>query len=327
MAACRRFLLSRRFLRLLGFLAVTFPIMLSLQQMDMTQQRTEKMHRTQNLRKQLLIETCDGDREAFSDGKHSLDDMSYKELDNFIVDDARGIIYCYIPKVACTNWKRVMFVLNHDKLDLDLTSLSHYFIHNTAKFTLLSSFSRAEIRAKLKHYTKFLFVRDPFVRLISAYRDKFQKYNKHYYKNVAQVILRRYGNVSHLPHTAAEAFASGVRPSFYNFIQYLLDPQTQKQPFDPHWKQMHRLCQPCLIQYDFVGHLETLQEDADLLLKILKLESDINVPPAYDNATTTGSVWGWFKTVPLEDRRRLYKLYEGDFRLFGYRKPVELLDA
>ncbi|XP_028998424.1 carbohydrate sulfotransferase 12-like isoform X2 [Betta splendens] len=321
MEACKRVLLTRRFMGLLGFLAFTSLFLMFFHEMDMTQQTIdEKMNRTQNLRKQLLNETCDGDREAFSDG------MSLMELDNFIVDDTHGIIYCYIPKVACTNLKRFMFVLNQNQLDLDLMSLSPYFIHNMNNFTLLSSFPRAEIRAKLKHYTKFLFVRDPFVRLISAYRDKMQN-NEYYYEKIAYSILRRYGNLSQSSQTATKAFASGVRPSFYNFIQYLLDPQTQKQPFDPHWNQMHRLCQPCLIQYDFVGHLETLQEDADLLLKILKLESDIKVPPGNYNVTTNGFVWGWFRTVPLEDRRRLYKLYEGDFRLFGYRKPVELLDA
>lgn len=40
-----------------------------------------------------------GDKEAISEGKHSLDYMSNKELENLIVDDNHGIIYCYIPKV------------------------------------------------------------------------------------------------------------------------------------------------------------------------------------------------------------------------------------
>lgn len=78
-------------------------------------------------------------------------------------------------------------------------------------------------------------------------------------------------------------------------------------------------------RYDFVGHQETLQEDAKQLLKILKLENDINFPPSYENVTTAGSVFEWFKLVPLEDRRKLYRLYEGDFRLFGYREPSNLL--
>lgn len=93
-----------------------------------------------------------------------------------------------------------------------------------------------------------MFVRHPFFRLMSAYRDKFLGYNKYYYENFARKILRVYGNQSDPPKTVDKAFALGVRPSFYNFIQYLLDPQTAKQPFEQHWKHMHRMCRPCLIQ-------------------------------------------------------------------------------
>ncbi|KAM8746870.1 carbohydrate sulfotransferase 12-like isoform 1-T2 [Acanthopagrus schlegelii] len=131
------------------------------------------------------------------------------------------------------------------------------------------------------------------------------------------------------PHlTAEEAFASRVQPSFHNFIQYLVDLEREKEGlFEPHWRQMHKLCHTCLIQYDFVGHQETLQDDAELLLKTLKLEDDIEFPLPYENMTSPDHVLTWFRTVPLEDRRKLYKLYEGDFRLFGYQKPSELLDG
>lgn len=59
----------------------------------------ERMQRLQELRKQQLRETCSGDRETFSEGKQVLDDLSVKELENLVVDDKHGIIYCYIPKV------------------------------------------------------------------------------------------------------------------------------------------------------------------------------------------------------------------------------------
>ncbi|XP_073330808.1 carbohydrate sulfotransferase 12-like [Pagrus major] len=282
----------------------------------------------QELRKQLLKEMCDGDKEAFSNGKRSLEDMSDYELKHFIVDENHGIIYCYIPKVACTNWKRVMFVLNQSEPFDDPMSISGDLVHLPKVFTLLNSFPRPEMKAKLKHYTKFLFVRDPFIRLISAFRDKFLKENQFYYQNFGRDILSRYGNQPDPPQTVEEAFASGVHPSFYNFIQYLVDPEREKEgPFEPHWRQMHKLCHPCLIQYDFVGHQETLQDDAELLLKILKLEDDIKFPPSYENMTSPNYVLNWFRTVPLEDRRRLYKLYEGDVRLFGYQKPKELFDG
>ncbi|KAM6909348.1 carbohydrate sulfotransferase 12-like [Xenentodon cancila] len=256
--------------------------------------------------------------------------MSHWEFQNLIVDDKHGIIYCYIPKVACSNWKRVMFVLNYNKPYPDPASIDREFVHTPDMFPLLSHYPKTEIKVKLKNYTKFLFVRDPFVRLISAYRDKFQdnKENEYFYQYYAKFIMRFYDNQHNPPKTVGEAFASGVHPSFYSFIQYLLDPKTEwTQPFEPHWRQMHRLCHPCIIQYDFVGHQETLQEDAQELLKILNLERDIKFPPSYENMTSPDSVMNWFETVPLEDRRKLYTIYKRDFRLFGYKRPHELLDG
>ncbi|XP_071779210.2 carbohydrate sulfotransferase 12-like [Centroberyx gerrardi] len=300
-----------------------FLIMLSIYHWDMLQRKRGKMYMCFEQRKHLLREMCGGNGEK----KHILEDMTDKELENLIVDEKHGVIYCYIPKVACTNWKRVMFVLNQSEPYQDPMSISGDLVHMPYQLTLLNSFPRIEMKVRLKHYTKFLFVRDPFVRLISAYRDKFQRYNEYYYLNFARDMLRLYGGQPEPPKSVDEAFASGLHPSFYSFIQYLLDPQTEKNvPFEPHWRQMHRLCHPCLIQYDFVGHQETLQADAEQLLRILKLQDDIKFPPSYDNMTSPGWVWDWFRTVPLEARRKLYKLYEVDFKLFGYTKPDALLN-
>uniref|UniRef100_A0A3Q3F4Z4 Carbohydrate sulfotransferase n=1 Tax=Kryptolebias marmoratus TaxID=37003 RepID=A0A3Q3F4Z4_KRYMA len=253
-----------------------------------------RLYQLQDLRKQLVQEQCREHKKANLKG-NTLEDLSQSKLKNFIVDDKHGIIYCYIPKVACTNWKRVLYALNQGEPYPDLVSIKSSTVHKQFKFTLLNDYSRTEIKvssAKLRHYTKFLFVRDPFVRLVSAYRDKL-----------------------------------GIRPSFYNFIQYLLDPQTERSaPFEPHWRQMHRLCHPCLIEYDFIGHQETLQDDAPQLLKMLKLEDSITFPSAYENVTDQDFLLNWFRAAPLEDRRKLYELYEEDFRLFGYRRPSELLD-
>ncbi|XP_034424540.1 carbohydrate sulfotransferase 12-like isoform X3 [Hippoglossus hippoglossus] len=309
--------LSRGLLQSLGFLGSIFLIMSFYRWNMFERKRAERMHNLQEMRKQLLKENCKHDKEATSKRKHGFEDISDSELKHLIVDDKHGIIYCYIPKVACTNWKRVMFVLKQGEPYQDPSSISGSMVHVPGKLPLLKSLPRIEIKAKLKHYTKFLFVRDPFIRLTSAYRDKFEKDNDFYYDTFARDILRLYGNQPNPPHI-----------SFYNFIQYLLDPQTERElPFEPHWRQMHRLCHPCLIQYDFIGHQETLQEDAEQLLNTLKLQNSIKFPASYDNITAPESLSGWFRTVPLVERRKLYKLYETDFRLFGYRKPDELLDG
>ncbi|RVE60566.1 hypothetical protein OJAV_G00182270 [Oryzias javanicus] len=244
-----------------------------------------KSSEQQRLRKELLRKHCAGVNQ-------SVVNLNNVDLNNFIVDDKNGIIYCYIPKVACTNWKRTLIALRQDEPYPDPMSFEHERVHRFDRFQHLRQFPPAERKAKLMHYTKFLFVRDPFVRLISAYRDKMQKYDKYFYEGY-----------------------------------YIIDPQTERYaPFEPHWRQMNRLCHPCLVDYDFVGHQETLQEDAQELLKILKLEDAIKFPPSYENMTSRNSVDHWFQSVPLEDRRKLFKLYEKDFQLFGYRRPIELLD-
>lgn len=76
--------------------------------------------------------------------------------------------------------------------------------------------------------------------------------------------------------------------------------------------------------YDFIGRQETLRADAERLLSALKLEKDVAFPASPENATALRHLPRWFEPVPPRDRRRLYEIYEPDFKLFGYPKPQEL---
>ncbi|XDV14683.1 hypothetical protein PO909_014896 [Leuciscus waleckii] len=256
---------------------------------DFTHLKLRQAHR-----RRIIRELCSANSSLNFPGKFkTLDQIPNRALDHLIVDDHHGVIYCFVPKVACTNWKRVMIVLSQN--------------------LRFGRFSRPLIHHKLKNYTKFLFVRDPFVRLISAFRDKFASTNEDFYRYYGSPMLQR-------------AFAAGIRLSFIHFIQYLLDPQTEKKnPFNEHWQQMYRLCHPCQIDYDFIGKLETLDEDTEHLLRILGLDKYIHFPPGYENRTAEDWERDWFANISVADKRKLYNLYETDFRLFGYDKPETLL--
>lgn len=295
---------------------------------------------SQDRRKQLLHDFCTNYTLDFPGRNRSFDDIPNKELDHLIVDDRHGIIYCYVPKVACTNWKRIMIVLSESLLNqgipfLDPLEIPREHVHNSSvHFTFnkfwkrYGKFARHLMKIKLKKYTKFLFVRDPFVRLISAYRSKFEIENEEFYRSFAVTMLKRYSNHTDPPKSVVEAFAAGIKPSFSNFIQYLLDPRTEEHmPFNEHWRQVHRLCHPCQINYDFVGKLETLDEDAEYLLSLLNVDNVVQFPPSYHNRTVSSWEEDWFANIPVEWRRELYKLYEADFSLFGYSKPKTLLQV
>ncbi|XP_068178190.1 carbohydrate sulfotransferase 12-like [Antennarius striatus] len=298
--------------------------------------------REQEMRKRRITDTCSG-REGveFPGRTRAFEQIPDRDLNHLIVNDKHRVIYCYVPKVACTNWKRVMVVLSQSLISpssgkpyTDPQTVPADLVHKSSIHLTFANFlhhnsslSRHLMERKLKNYTKFLFVRDPFVRLISAFRNKLQSPKVDFYRRYGSVMIRRYGNVSGtLPKTAAEAIAAGIKPTFQQFISYLVDPATERRTsFGEHWRQVYRLCHPCQVKYDFIGQVETLETDAKHLLKLLEVDDIIHFPSIYKNPTTMNWERDWFSKIPIKMRRKLYQLYEPDFQLFGYPKPDSVL--
>ncbi|XP_063056099.1 carbohydrate sulfotransferase 12-like [Engraulis encrasicolus] len=300
---------------------------------------SQKLKQRQKEREETFRSVCSANS-TFPGKNRKFDDIPDKELEHFIMDDRHKIIYCFVPKVACTNWKRIMAVLSERRVGgvvyHDPLNIPHDAIHEENLQLTFDKFkkrygssSRQMMKIKLQKYTKFLFVRDPFVKLISAFRNKFEERNDVFYKLYARDMLKKYGKCPKPPASFTESLASGIRPKSSHFIQYLLDPETEKRgPYDPHWRQVYRMCHPCQINYDFVGKLETLDEDAEHLLRILRVDNVVNFPVSGRKQTTIS--WEqdseYFASIPYEWRRQLNKLYQADFRLFGYDKPEELMN-
>ena len=55
------------------------------------------------------------------------------------------------------------------------------------------------------------------------------------------------------PRDTEEQENNGV--TFPEFIHYYTDTESSR---DTHWQQYEKLCHPCSIDYDFIGHFETL---------------------------------------------------------------------
>ncbi|XP_063062078.1 carbohydrate sulfotransferase 12-like [Engraulis encrasicolus] len=297
---------------------------------------SQNLKQRQKERKETLRSVCSANS-TFPGKNRKFDDIPDNELKHFIVDDRHKIIYCFVPKVASTNWKRTMAVLSERRVGgvtyNDPQNVPYSGDHqNNVHFTFdkfrkrYGSFSRYMMESKLKNYTKFLFVRDPFVRLISAFRSNFERADDAFYKKYARGMLQKYGKYRKPPAAIKGVLAAGIRLKFSHFIQYLLDPKTERsEAYNSHWRQIHRLCHPCQINYDFVGKLETLDKDVEHLLHILRVDNVVNFPVSDRNQTTLSWVREYFGSIPYKWRKELYKLYETDFRLFGYDKPKELI--
>lgn len=136
-----------------------------------------------------------------------LDGMNENEL-RLVVDEKHKILYCELPKVGCTNWKRTMLQVRKYKYATIFACYgwepwndgdnSHLYFNFLCKLILpdkygsmkvediksphgkkgdggykyLSEWPPEEQIEIIKSYYKFMFVRHPLERLLSAYRDK-----------------------------------------------------------------------------------------------------------------------------------------------------------
>uniref|UniRef100_A0ABI7Y814 Carbohydrate sulfotransferase n=1 Tax=Felis catus TaxID=9685 RepID=A0ABI7Y814_FELCA len=248
--------------------------------------------------------------------------LTPNDLKHLVVDEDHELIYCYVPKVACTNWKRLMMVLSGRGKYSDPMEIPANEAHVAANLKTLNQYSIPEINHRLKSYMKFLFVREPFERLVSAYRNKFtQKYNTSFHKRYGTKIIRRQRK-----NATQEALRRGDDVRFEEFVAYLIDPHTQREePFNEHWQTVHSLCHPCHIRYDLVGKYETLEEDSNYVLRLAGVGSYLKFPTyAKSTRTTDEMTTEFFQNISSEHQTQLYEVYKLDFLMFNYSVPSYL---
>lgn len=242
------------------------------------------------------------------------------------------MLYCYVPKVACTNWRRVMLVLSGKVRVKNVLDIKAGDVHGRYKRLIpaLSDFSKSEIQYRLDNYFKFMFVREPFERLLSAWRNKFQSNmssSLYFRKQFGRSIVRRFRASEEVSFKEQQKDTpEKVKVRFDEFLQYLVDP-VRKEGLNEHWAKYHRLCRPCFVQYDFVGKYETINRDADHVLRSVHADHMVNFPKrsaTYKHNSTSSYVEDYYKDIEPSLLRRVYRSYQADFELFRYALPEVL---
>lgn len=168
-----------------------------------------------------------------------------------------------------------------------------------------------------KEGTTFLFVRHPFERLLSAFRDKLEdptvqgkKFNEYYYNKYGRRIVM---------HFRREKITgpSFKYPRFHEFLEFLLSRDLRY--YDEHWAPYFMGCSPCHIPYNFIGHFETLYWDMHLLANQTKLVKQWDDPTDYFQSSTYMEVSKkYYSLVDRDILRKVYQRYKLDFDMFGY---------
>ena len=214
-------------------------------------------------------------REFCKKSKHLRDENFSAMNQNMLFSDRASTIYCYVPKVACTNWKRVFLVLE-GKIENPLDIVRKEKVH-LQKYKSFKDFRNGkEITWRQNLYYSFLFVRHPFERVLSAYRNKLQDpYNRQYQRMYGSTILRMFRD-----DLTEREYKAGKNVTFPEFVEYIIKTYNEKgaKHLNEHWQIMHKLCHPCNIKYNFIGKMDSLIEDSNQVLKEIGWSDRVKFP-------------------------------------------------
>lgn len=177
-------------------------------------------------------------------------------------------MYCAIEKVGCTFWKRIFQIISGSK------NVSNPFhiqgIHAYEGYLTAKGMPFDKIHMILSSSTKFMFVREPYERLFSGYVDKLFSPNAAYWAYIGTFITNNFRK-----NATQISKSCGHDITFEEFVRYFLHSQVTNEKRDAHFVPNFEHCRPCEIDYEYIGKLETFEEDTFYLLKKFGLESII----------------------------------------------------
>ncbi|XP_064615308.1 carbohydrate sulfotransferase 11-like [Liolophura sinensis] len=180
---------------------------------------------------------------------------------NFSIDRKNGLIYCDIPKVASTFWKRVLQIVSGKRQKNDVFDIPAWAAHAG----LLETFQNKgfdEIHELLSISTKFMFVREPYSRLFSGYIDKIFTPRPAYMGT--RIKIKNFGMRGNETKVTPDC---ALDITFTDFVVYVVGTLEENTDRNAHFVPMYDMCRPCEVQFDIIGKMETFNEDATYIFK------------------------------------------------------------
>ncbi len=183
----------------------------------------------------------------------------YKEwIENYyIINHQYKLIYCPIPKNACTLFKEIIVSNSEHQSDFQDSDLDvhRYVRQNNVELGDFNYLSNPE-------YLKIAMVRNPFDRLVSAYLNKFVRPKKvtPIVKNVIRDIYQ-FNNIK--PNQKKSV-------TFSDFIHYLA--RTEDHYLNEHWRSQYFFLGMGLFEFDLFDSLENVGHIIQKLESRMRIE-------------------------------------------------------
>jgi len=185
-------------------------------------------------------------------------------------DTAHHLVYCPIYKVASGTWTTNFLRLSSFNSDLpkwQRFAKQRGASESTARKMFPPPKGKKKQQQELDRSTKFLVVRHPFDRIVSAYKGKISRTDAkpRFYRKLQKEIKAEYS-------TNQKAIEEGVPPTFEEYWRYLIDLTTGLvAPRD--WRKVdcvqafYSVCVPCDVEYDLILKLESHEDDTEFLVR------------------------------------------------------------
>ncbi|KAG8123351.1 hypothetical protein E2320_018766, partial [Naja naja] len=165
-------------------------------------------------------------------------------LSSIAVNHKLNFLYCKIPATGVEDWEKLLeAILENENVTLQVPVPYHQDFGNKMA---LGKYNLTSMEILLKAYTKVVFIRDPFHRLMSAYM-----------------------------HRLADNL------TFKEFIDYILYNGLKNASVE--WTPLVKLCHPCLVQYDYIIMFGFLGNELHHLMLRTGFPDNIQMPKFMDS--------------------------------------------
>ncbi|KAG1701384.1 Carbohydrate sulfotransferase 11 [Nymphon striatum] len=214
--------------------------------------------------------------------------------------------FCFMHKVASTTFQSHLVKLSgFGPLN---KSRIQYHGHRLSRHSTTALMTEPYVR-----FYKFLFVRHPFRRLVSAY----------YAKLVLECLERdrpKPGPLCWLSREIVSKYRTNSLPgpaTFREFVWYLID--NENNTYESHWTRIVNVCKPCAVHYDFIGKIETSYNDIKYLYETLDIITIIqNATDTLNHSNSQSITSDCFSQISRKEFDKLCEIYKEDFEFFGY---------
>jgi len=221
------------------------------------------------------------------------------------------LTYCPIPKVASTTWKFVFrkWIGQESYHDLSLGN-----DRERSGLTYLTQLSESELVSWMEEPAsknfKFMFVRNPYSRVLSCFFNKFLLKDSEDDEYLSY-MLNLFPNISPSQHR--------TKPTFAEFIDAVYDQRTRMARMNEHWAPQTYLCSNEIVNYDFIGRYEYINADAAVVFRKLGFTRNETFPSQDEiNFRASGASSQLLEYYTDELKKKTYMIYQQDFEAFGY---------